>query len=77
MSVYHVYREDRLSLFRRSLIGVIFKIQDCIRNLKLATFSQMCGCNIWGLFLDSHQPVHFTDTSEQEGDFVVLTCTAW
>lgn len=39
MSVYYVYEEDRLSLFRRSLIGIIFKIQAYGRNLKVATIS--------------------------------------
>lgn len=76
MSVYYVYKEDRLSLFGRSLIGVIFKIQDYETTLKLDTFLQMRGCNIWGLLLDSHLPIHFTSTSEQEGDLVVLTCIA-
>lgn len=76
MSVYYVYKEDRLSLFGRSLIGVIFKIQDYETNLKLDTFLRMRGCNIWGIFLDSHLPMHFTSTSEQEGNLVVLTCTA-
>lgn len=49
-----VYKKVRLSLFGRSLIGVIFKIQDYETNLKLDTFLQIHGCNIWGIFLDSH-----------------------
>lgn len=77
MSVYYVYEEDRFSLFRKSLIGVILQIQVYRRNLKLATFSLLCGCNIWGIFLDSHLSMHFTGTSGQKDDLVVLTCTAW
>lgn len=78
MSVFSVYWEDRSSLFRKSLIGVILKIQVYGRNLKLATFSWLCGNNnIWGILLDSHLSMHFTGTSGQEGDLVVLTCTAW
>lgn len=76
MSVYYVYEEDRLSLFRRSLIGIILKIQAYGRNLKVATISQFCQCDIWGFFLHSHLSMHFTGTSEQEGDLVVLYCKA-
>lgn len=77
MSVYYVYEGGRLSLSRRSLIGVILKIQVYGRNLKVATFKQLCGCNTSRIFLDSYLSMHFTGTSEQEDDLVVLTWTAW
>lgn len=45
--------------FKNSVYGI---------NLKLTMSSLLCGCNIWGLF------VNFP---EEEGIFVVLTFTVW
>lgn len=53
MLVYPIYAGDRFYPFRISLLNVISEIQVYGRNLKLATFSQLCGCNIWRIFLDS------------------------
>lgn len=48
MSVYYVYEEGRFSLFRKSLIGVLLKFQVYGRNVKLVTFSQLCGYVTFG-----------------------------
>lgn len=47
------------------------------RNLKLASFSQLCGCNVWRLILASLVSMHCSGTPEQEEDSVVLIFTAW
>lgn len=73
MSVYYVYQEGRFSLSRKSLIGVPLKIQVYGRNIKSVTFSQLCGYNIWGIFLDSPLPMHFTGMAPQDRRVTLLS----